>query len=200
MKFRSMILVLTVAFSVIFASMLGTSYAYYVATDGTTVNVTTGNIDTGIAVVFAQSQYINVYTGVPISEDDVDTLASTSVFTLTPDTTVLEDAEVAVNIGIMDISIDEELVISDFKYKFVCNNGTSDVISNSGSGTDFTDDVISSGYMKLGTLSTTDATFNASSNYTCTLSVWLEETGENQNTLMNKKFRGLIKVNTLFKK
>ena len=51
MKFRSMILVLTIAFSAIFASMLGTSYAYYVATDGTRLEITTGNIDTGVAVV-----------------------------------------------------------------------------------------------------------------------------------------------------
>ena len=63
MKFRNLIFVLATAFSVIFVSMLGTSYAYYIATGGTTINVTTGNIDTGVAVVFNQSQYINVNTG-----------------------------------------------------------------------------------------------------------------------------------------
>ena len=200
MKFRSMILVLTIAFSAIFVSMLGTSYAYYVATDGTRLEVTTGNIDTGIAVVFAQSQYINVYTGVPIKAADVDKHASASTFTLTPDTTILDDAEVAVNIGIVELSIDNALVVNDFKYSLVCNDGSRDVISVNGTGTDFTDDVISGGYLKLGTLSTTTDTFNINNNYTCTLRVWLEETGNNQNALMNKRFRGLIKVNTLFKK
>lgn len=199
MKFRSMILVLTIAFSVIFASMLGTSYAYYVATDGTSFEVTTGNIDTGIAVVFAQSQYINVYTGVPINASDVDTLASASTFTLTPDATILNGAEVAVNIGIVDLSIDSALVVDDFKYKFSCSNGIRNVVNESGTGTDFTDEVISSGYFKLGTLSTTYNTFSVNDTYTCNLKIWLEETGENQNALMNKKFRGLIKVNTLFK-
>lgn len=200
MKFRNMIFVMAIAFSVIFMSMIGTSYAYYIATDGTTINVTTGNIDTGIAVVFAQSQYINVYTGVPINSGEVDALASTSIFTLAPDATVLEDAEVAVNIGITDLSVDSALIVDDFKYKFICNNGTRDVAVVNGTGRDFTNDVINAGYFKLGTLSTTDGTFNAGDTYTCTLRVWLEETGENQNYLMNRKFRGLIKVSTLFRK
>lgn len=199
MKFRSMILVLTIAFSAIFVSMLGTSYAYYVATDGTKLNVTTGNIDTGVATIFAQSQYINVYTGVPINASDVNSLASASTFTLTPDTTILENAEVAVDISIVDLSIDKALVIDDFKYSFVCDDGSSDVITVNGTGTNFTNDVISSGYLKLGTLSTTNNTFNVNNSYTCTLRVWLQESGNNQNALMNKKFRGLIKVNTLFK-
>lgn len=200
MKFRSMILVLTIAFSAIFASMLGTSYAYYVSTDGTRLEVTTGNIDTGVAVVFAQSQYINVYTGIPINAADVNTFASASTFTLTPDKTILSDAEVAINIGIVELSVDNALVVNDFKYNLICNNGSRDVINVSGNGTNFTDEVISSGYLKLGTLSTTTDTFNVNDTYTCTLRVWLEESGANQNALMNKKFRGLIKVNTLFKK
>lgn len=200
MKFRSMVLVLTIAFSAIFVSMLGTSYAYYVATDGTRIEVTTGNIDTGIAVVFEQSQYINVNTGVPISDADVNTLASTSIFRLTPDTTILSDAEVAVNIGIIELSIDSALFVNDFRYSFSCSNGSSTVLNVTGAGNDFTEDVISGGYLKLGTLSTTNGSFNVNDNYTCTLRVWLHETNENQNSLMNRKFRGLIKVNTLFKK
>lgn len=200
MKFRSMIFVMAIAFSVIFMSMIGTSYAYYVATDGTTVNVTTGNIDTGISVVFAQSEYINVNTGIPINASEVDMYASSSSFTLTPDATMLNGAEVAVNIGVVDLTIDRALVISDFKYKFVCNNGVSDVLTVNGTGANFTEEVIDEGYLKFGTLSTTNGTFSTDKTYTCTLKIWLQETGQNQNSLMNKKFRGLIKVNTLFKK
>jgi len=200
MKFRSMILVLTIAFSAIFVSMIGTSYAYYVATDGTSIDVITGNIDTGVAVVFAQSQYINVNTGIPIDESDVDTYASASYFSLIPDGEILEGAEVAINIGISEFSIDNALLVEDFKYKFVCSDGSQDVIDINGDGTDFTSTDISTGYFKLGTLSTVDNTFKLDKNYNCTLRVWLQETGENQNALMNKKFRGLIKVNTMFKK
>lgn len=199
MKFRSMILVLTIAFSVIFVSMIGTSYAYYVATDGTTINVTTGQIDTGVAVVFEQSQYINVNTGVPIKSSDVDMLASKSVFTITPDVDMLTGAEVMLNISIVDIYIAEELRVSDFKYRLVCSDGSASK-SASGDGTDFSDDIISNNHLKLLTLDTINNTFSVDKTYTCTLSVWIEESSANQNDLMNKRFRGLIKVNTLFKK
>lgn len=194
-----MILVLTIAFSAIFVSMIGTSYAYYVASDGTTINVTTSQMDTGVAVVFEQSQYINVNTGVPINSGDVDTLASKSVFTITPDTDMLTGAEVILNISIIDIFIEEALRVSDFKYRLTYSDGST-TKSVSGDGTDFTDVIISNGYLKLLTLDTVEKTFDPSKTYTCTLSLWIEESGADQNALMNKKFRGLIKVNTMFKK
>lgn len=200
MNFKKLIIVLTIAFSVIFAVMIGTSYAYYFASGGTVLNVTTGSINTGVAVVFKQSQYINVSTGIPISSSDVDTLAENSVFTLTPDTSILNDADVAINISIIDILIDNALRVEEFKYKFVCNDGTTSTVLSSGDGTNFTDDIISRGTLALGTLSTSDNTFDVDNTYTCTFSVWLEENNEDQNELMNKKFRGLIKVNTVFKK
>jgi len=202
MEFRKMIFVLAIAFSAIFVSMIGTSYAYYLASDGVPISVTTSEIDSGIAVVFQQSQYINTYTGIPIDADSVDTLASKSVFTITPDSEILTGAEVAINIGIVDLHIDNALVINDFKYKFICNDGTRDVMTKNGVGTDFTQDVINSNYLKLGTLDTVNETFNVNNTYTCTLRIWLQNNTsvENQNDLMNKQFRGLIKVNTLFRK
>lgn len=200
MKFRSLIFVLTIAFSVIFVSMLGTSYAYYIATDGTQINVTTSNIDLGIAIVFEESQYINLNTGIPINETDVNTLASISQFTINPDSSVLVDTEVSINIGLVDIYIDDALVVRDFRYKITCNDGTNDVMNENGTGNAFAQDVINSGYFKFGTLSTTLDTFDVSKDYTCTLRMWLQESGGDQNSLMNKKFRGLIKVDTLFKK
>lgn len=202
MKFRNLIFVLAIAFSVIFASMIGTSYAYYVATDGTGISVTTSNLDPGVAIVFEQSQYINTNMGVPISAEDVDDLASTSVFKIIPDVDVLTGADVAVNIGLVDLYIDDDLIISDFKYRLSCNNGTQDVITNNGDGTDFTENIISDSYIRLGVLDTVTDTFNVNDEYVCTLRVWLQDNPNvnNQNNLMNKQFRGLIKVNTIFKK
>lgn len=202
MKFRNLIFVLAIAFSAIFASMIGTSYAYYVATGGTSIDVTTGNIDTGVAVIFEQSQYINVNTGVPINDTDVDTLAGASVFTINPDATILADADVAINVSVIDLSIADALKVADFKYKLTCNDGTTDIAMASGDGTSFTDDVLTKGYLELGTLSTTvtgSKKLDITKTYTCTLRVWLQETGEDQNALMNKKFSGLIRVNTLFR-
>lgn len=204
MKFRNMIFVLAIAFSAIFAAMIGTSYAYYVATGGTSIDVTTGNIGPGVSVVFEQNKYINMNTGVPISEDDIGKYANESRFTLYPNRDVLGDSEYVINIGISDISIDEELRVEDFKYKCLCSyavdgEGTLPIrffaFDVTGDGTDFTDDVLSSGYFELGTMTTTNA-----NHYGCIIEMWLQESGENQNHLMNKKFSGLIKVNTLFKK
>lgn len=200
MKFRNLIFVLTIAFSAIFLGMIGTSYAYYVATGGADINVTTGNIYTDIAVVFSQSEYINVNTGVPIEASEVDNLASKSVFTITPNLDVLTNEGTAINISLVDIMIDEKLRITDFKYKLSCNDGITSRDLSIGTGKNFTDEVISSGRLNLGSLNTDDQTLDINKTYTCTLRVWIEETNENQNDLMNKKFRGLIKVNTLFKK
>lgn len=190
-----MIFVLTIAMSIIFSCMLGTSYAYYTFSDGTNVNVTTGNFDADVAVVFNQSQYINMRSGVPISTSDVDKYANKSVFTLVPDSTKLSGYDVAVNIKLVDISIDDELKISDFKYDLNCNNGSTPTTLKSGTGVDFTSSDIT-----LGTLSTSDNTFNVNNSYTCTLRIWLNESGADQNSLMNKHFSSLIKVESMYRK
>lgn len=195
MNFKKMIFVLTIATSIVFACMLGGSYAYYTLSDGTSVNITTGDFDPNVAVIFAQSEYINMRTGVPISSSDVDSYANKSVFTLVPDSEALSGFEVAINVSITNLMIDEYLKTDDFKYDLRCNDGSSTTTLKSGTGTDFTSsDVI------IGTLSTSDNTFSASKSYTCTLRLWLQETGENQNNLMNKSFSGLIKVNSMYRK
>ena len=40
--------------------MFGTSYAYYTYNNGTNLNITTGDFDAGVAVIFSQNEYINV--------------------------------------------------------------------------------------------------------------------------------------------
>ena len=207
MKFRNLIFVLMIAFSAIFVSMLGTSYAYYVVSNGTNIEVTTGNIDTGVAVVFEQSQYINVNTGIPIKDSMIEDYASESLFTVTANGEIIT-GDALVTIGISDLFIDDDLKVEDFKYDFSCVNGSTTVISTSGNGNTIDANTVN-GYMKLGSLSTTDTTHPLiiGTTYTCSLRVWLHDNCdsvdvsncENQNHLMNKRFRGLIKVNTLFR-
>lgn len=195
MKFKHMLFVLTVTTSIIFACMLGSSYAYYTLSNGTTVTATTGEFDANISVVFSESEYINLKTGVPINSTDVDKYASTSKFTLIPDATKLRGYDVAVKISISNITIDTELKTSDFKYDLKCNDGSSTTTIKSGTGADFT-----STELEIGTLSTQNSTFNVSKTYNCALRLWLQETGSNQNALMNKSFSGLIKVNSVYRK
>ena len=195
MKFKHMLFVLTVTTSIIFACMLGSSYAYYTLSNGTTVTATTGEFDANVSVVFSESEYINLKTGVPINSTDVDKYAIASKFTLIPDATKLQGYDVAVKIAISNITIDTELKISDFKYDLKCNDGSSTTTIKSGTGADFT-----STELEIGTLSTQNSTFNVSKTYNCALRLWLQETGSNQNALMNKSFSGLIKVNSVYRK
>lgn len=195
MKFKHMLFVLTVTTSIIFACMLGSSYAYYTLSNGTTVTATTGEFDANVSVVFSESEYINLKTVVPINSTDVDKYASASKFTLIPDATKLRGYDVAVKISISNITIDTALKISDFKYDLKCNDGSSTTTIKSGTGADFT-----STELEIGTLSTQNSTFNVSKTYNCALRLWLQETGSNQNALMNKSFSGLIKVNSVYRK
>lgn len=195
MKFKHMLFVLTITTSIIFACMLGSSYAYYTLSNGTTVTATTGEFDANVSVVFSESEYINLKTGVPINSTDVDKYASASKFTLIPDATKLQGYDVAVKIAISNITIDTALKISDFKYDLKCNDGSSTTTIKSGTGADFT-----STELEIGTLSTQNSTFNVSKTYNCALRLWLQETGNNQNALMNKSFSGLIKVNSVYRK
>ena len=61
-------------------------------------------------------------------------------------------------------------------------------------------DVLKNDSLSLGSLSTSANTFSASKTYTCTLRVWLQDSGSSQNNLMNKSFSGLVKVGTAIKK
>lgn len=195
MKFKHMLFVLTITTSIIFACMLGSSYAYYTLSNGTTVTATTGEFDANVSVVFSESEYINLKTGVPINSTDIDKYASASKFTLIPDATKLRGYDVAVKIAISNITIDTALKISDFKYDLKCNDGSSTTTIKSGTGADFT-----STELEIGTLSTQNSTFNVSKTYNCALRLWIQETGNNQNALMNKSFSGLIKVNSVYRK
>lgn len=195
MKFKHMIFVLTITTSIIFACMLGSSYAYYTLTEGTTVTATTGDFDANVSVVFSESEYINLETGVPITTAEVDKYASTSKFTLVPDSTKLKGYDVAVKISISSITIDNSLKISDFKYDLKCNDGSTTTTLKTGTGADFT-----STELEIGTLSTQDNTFSVSKTYNCALRLWLQETSSNQNDLMNKSFSGLIKVSSVYRK
>ena len=70
MKFNKIIFILMIAATIIFAGMIGSSYAYYALTD-TSIDVTTGNVTNGFSIVFSDNNYVNVKTGVPLNDDQV---------------------------------------------------------------------------------------------------------------------------------
>lgn len=194
MEFKKVIITLVITLVVIFTGALGSSYAYYTVSD-TEINITTGNESNGILVTFAENNYVNIKTGVPIDNADVDTLVKPSTFTIIPDSTILGSSDAIVNISLINVNIDEMLKVSDFKYKLECTpTGESKVTLSSGTGTSITGNTLS-----LGTLSTLNSTLNINKSYDCNFRVWIANSENNQNELMNKSFSGLIKVNVISK-
>lgn len=199
MKFSKFILVLVIASVVVISLVLGLTYAFYTSNDGVNTNVTTSNEDPRLVVTFNQSEYINFNVGIPIPDNMVDTQASKSIFTINPDETKLSGKNVAITISLVNLSIDNELKISDFKYDLICNDGTNNSTLSNGTGESFTSEVLSNNLLPLGSLSTSENNFDITKDYTCTFRLWLHETNSDQNSLMNKHFSGVLKVSSAYK-
>ena len=58
MEFKKLILILAITATIVFGCLWGSTYAYYTYSGGTSLNVTTGNVNTGVVVVFNQSEYM----------------------------------------------------------------------------------------------------------------------------------------------
>lgn len=197
MKFSKMIFVLTIAASAIFICMMGSSYAYYTATS-TNININTGTIDNGISVVFADNNYVNVKTGVPLDDEQVMENAKANTFSITPNASTLEGYDAYVNISLINVKIDDALKVSDFKYSLICmDSNNSQSTLGSGDGTSITTGT----NLILGNMNTVDGTFNINTNYQCYFRVWIANKADtSQNELMEKKFSALLKVNTIMRK
>lgn len=116
------------------------------------------------------------------------------------DSSILNGYDVAVSISLINFKIDNDLLVNDLRYDFSCNDGTTTKTLVSGSGNYIDDNIYNSGVLPLGTLATSDGSFNINKTYTCTFRVWLQETGSDQNHLMNKNLSGIVRVNSVFRK
>lgn len=203
MKFRKLMLVLTFTVSIIFVTVIGATYAYYNTSSGS-IGGTTGNVGNPINVVFNNSDYVDFNVGVPISSSDVETKASKTTFTLTPNNAIINDYDISADIMLSNIDIDNALKVSDFKYRLICTHsvtGNSQTFNGTGSS-------LNSNSYTIASLSTTNTgndifyidTNANSQNYSCTLYLWLEESGVSQNTLMGKHFGANIVVSSMMKK
>lgn len=192
-----MIFVLSIAASAIFICTMGSSYAYYTATS-TDINITTGTVDNGISVIFADNNYVNVNTGVPLDDDQVMENAKANSFTVIPDASKLNGYDAYVNVSLTNVVIDDALKVTDFKYSLICSNNSGyQTTLGSGDGTAFTTGTD----LYIGGLNTPDGTLNISNSYQCNFRVWIaNDASASQNELMDKKFSALLKVNTIMRK
>lgn len=196
MKFNKIIFILMIAATIIFAGMIGSSYAYYTLTD-TSIDVTTGNVN-GFSIVFSDNNYVNVKTGVPLNDDQVIGSAKANMFSIIPNASSLNGYDAYVNISLINVKIDYALKVSDFKYSLICkdsNNYESTIGSGDGTSLSTGTDVL------LGSLNTIDGSLNINTSYQCYFRVWIANKADtSQNELMNKSFSALLKVNTIMRK
>lgn len=187
MSYKRMMIILSVAMIMIILCLFGASYAYYALSNASTSFSTTTS-DDDVEVVYAQSQYINTTTGVPIASADVAEKSSKSTFSAIAPSATLSGYQVAIQIDLVDIVLASELQISDFKMQLLENGTVIATKTGEDIGTNTTLTLKSMSSITVGTT------------YNYELRVWLNETGVSQNSLMNKKFSGRIEVSSALKK
>ncbi len=182
MNFKKLLLVLCLTTMVMFSLLLGFSYAWYATATSTSFDIKTPTSDK-IIVDFATSKYISTTTGVPLTEEEVPTKADKTAFTVKANSSMNMTAKYT--ILLQDITIDEKLKNSNFKWQLL-KDETSVAIgdfANIGNSTTFD-------------LYTTSLVLNATDADNYELRVWLHETGEVQNDLMNKPFSATVAIKT----
>ena len=182
-----MLIILSITMITIIICLCGASYAYYVLSNASTsFSTTTTLIDLGVDVVYAQSQFINTTTGVPITAEEVATKASKSLFTVTAGQNLVGHS-VAIEIALSDITIDSELKNSDFKIQLL--EGGNVVTTKTGS------DIGNNTSIVLKNMST----ITVGTTYSYEVRIWINDNNQNQNNMMNKPFCGRIEIATIAK-
>lgn len=182
MKFNKILLIILVFIICMFAIMLTTSYAWYSFSSGnTSFDVATNNDD--IKVTYKTGMYINTTTAIPITNDEVISKADKNNFGIDLSKEELV-GRVLVSVSLVDLEIDKNLKDSSFKYDLVYN-----------------DSVVSSGNFskadKNEFMLADSITLESLNNNNFELRLYVLDNGENQNSLMNKKFKGTIAVNVV---
>lgn len=201
--FKKLIIILMITVSLLITMLLGTSYAWYEVRDAYTTfsNVSTYNEDVGLAVVFANTDNISSTVGAPIFESEIDNYSNKTIFSMTPNSELINGRQIAYQISLVNVEIDEELTTTeDLKYSLMENG----VQIKTGSFKNFVGDTLVLKDMTV--LETLDITYNYE------FRLWLQDNGctidqindptnecESQNDLMGKKISGKIKVSTALK-
>lgn len=181
MNFKKFISISTMVLIVSIISLLGFSYAWYVASNvQTNIGLKTSSSDK-INVEFVTGEYINTSVGIPILDSEVADKAERNTFTIIAKDTMTVKANY--NIYIDEISIADELKnSSDFRWELLRE------------GTKVSEGNFSTVENNRINLYTTSLTLNTTIPDSYELRVWLRENNDDQNALMGKTFTGRIKV------
>lgn len=158
---------------------IATSYAYF------TSNITGQDTETNFKVRaanfdvdFITSKYINISNALPISHDEIETKAAHTDFNVS----VSNNDSIKYDIFLSNISISNNLKVADFKWELLSNNS----LLNSGDFSEIGDNT----ELQLNQTNITLAT--GSNNYV--FRVWIENSSNDQSSLLNGSFGGKIKI------
>lgn len=190
--FKKLLIILSIAVTLLIGILLGTSYAWYSFTNAVTpFSTETINENLSAAIIFTNDNNISTVVGVPINDDEAADKASKCLFTVTPKTDVLNGRRVAVQISLDDLSIDSALTsITDLKYSLLqtVDGTTTTIASGNFNGITSKSMILKPSYA-----------LTSGKTYSYEFRLWLHETNANQNSLMGKKINGVIKVSSAMK-
>lgn len=189
MEFKKMIIVLTITITIILCLMSGVSYAWYAYSNAES-NVAGTTIKEIPTVIFAQTEYISSTQILPIYDKDRYVYGNKNSFNITINEN-LKDYQVGIEILLTNIKMADELKISDYKYELLQSGKVLAKGDFSSIGESTTINLLP---MTLMTPNTYPET------YSYELYIWLSESKENQNHLMDKGFSAKVNVNSAVKK
>lgn len=187
MEFKRMIIILSVAATIIIVCLFGVSYAYYSLSNAST-SFSTSVDGEDVSVVYNQSEYISITTGIPITEEEISTKAGSSKFSALADATTFANAQVALEVAIVDINLATALQDSYFKIQLLENNNVVKTVTGADIGSNSS--IVLKNLSKI-TVGTT---------YNYELRVWIQESGVSQNDMMGQSFSGRIRISSSIKK
>jgi len=175
--------------------IIGASYAVYTLEDTEQtseekVKLTTSNLD----VTFEANEYISNTNGRLIKPDEVLERADFSLFAITNSTETSNTIKYNISITDIETTYDEKtksypLMSKDFKWRLVEIKDEETLVKEG------TFENVNTSSIELTT--DLDLTLSPGEEIKYKLYVWLEETEENQNHLLNRSFKSKISVNSV---
>ena len=183
--------IISIVIIVVFSMMLTTSYAWYSFENASTsFQGMTNNDD--IIINYQHGEYINTMIALPISSSDIDEYADKNNFSIEVKNNE-KDIDIAVNVSLVDITIDSVLRNANFKVDMYYQG---EKWSSAQGNTIGTGGATTLTFKNITTGKSTIILDNDISNL-FEIRVYLLDDGSNQNTLMNRTFQAKIQVDVV---
>lgn len=178
MRFRKLLLVISIIIVSMFALMLTTSYAWY-SFGGTTFDAVTSAED--IEVTYQSGEYISNNAAVPINSDEIEKYSDKGNFNVKVNS---NKEDVMISVKLTDITIDSVLINSNLKIELYYQGTKVSIVDGSG--------IVSGEDLFVGNVVLEDISSNQFE-----VRMYILDDNSNQNTMMDKSFKAKIKVDAI---